>query len=175
MKKDQKNQVIDNLAEIINNSNHIYVADTLGMNAANTGDLRRQCYGKNVKLVVAKNTLFKKAIEKSNKDLSGLFEVLSGPSAIMFSEVGNVPAKLIKEFRKSRNIEKPILKGAYVEEGFYIGDNQIETLTTIKSRDELIADVINMLQTPARNIISALQSGGNTITGVLKTLQEKGE
>lgn len=175
MKRNVKDQVIDNLAEIINNSNHIYITDTLGLDAATTSDLRRQCFGKNIKLVVAKNTLFKKAIEKSNKDLPELFEVLSGPTAVMFSETGNIPAKLIKEFRKSKNIEKPILKGAYVEDGFYIGNDQIDTLASIKSKEELIGDVINLLQTPARNIISALQSGGNTLTGVLKTLEEKGK
>lgn len=175
MKLEAKNQVIDNLVEIINNSNHIYVADSLGLSASLTGELRRECFNNDIKLVVAKNTLLKKAIEKSDKDLSELFQVLSGPTSIMFSETGNAPAKLIKEFRKSRNIEKPVLKGAYVEEGFYIGNQSLDSLVAIKSKFELIGDVINALQTPARNIISALQSGGNTLTGVLKTLEEKGE
>ncbi len=175
MKLEIKNQVIDNLVEIINNSNHVYIADTLGLNAALTSNLRRECYSKDVKLVVAKNTLLKKAIEKSDKDLSELFQILSGPTSVMFSETGNVPAKLIKEFRKSNKTEKPVLKGAYVEDGFYIGDENIDALASIKSKEELLGELITLLQTPARNIISALQSGGNTITGVLKTLEEKGE
>ena len=173
MKSEEKNQVIDKLAEQINNSSHIYITDTLGLNAGNTVRLRKECYKNSVQLVVAKNTLLKKAIEKSDKDLSELFEALTGPTSVMFADTGNVPEKLIQDFRKKNNLAKPILKGAYVEEGFYFGDNQVEVLASIKSRDELIADVIGMLQSPVMNVLSALQSGGNTLSGIIKTLEEK--
>lgn len=171
MTREQKAQIIDNIAKEINESAHVYVTDTLGLDAKSTSDLRRQCFDNEIKLIVVKNTLLKKAIEKSDKDLSGLFEVLSGPAAVMLSQTGNAPAKLIKEFRKTS--EKPILKGAYVEEGIYIGDHEVDTLSAIKSKEELIGDVIGLLQSPMKNLISALQSGGNTLSGVLKTLEEK--
>lgn len=172
MTREEKSQVIDNLTKEINNSNHLYITDTLGLNAANTNRLRGECYKKDVKLIVAKNTLIKKALEKSDKDLSELFNVLDGTTSLMFSEVGNVPAKLIKDFR-GKDDEKPLIKGAYVEEDFYFGDDQIDNLVAIKSKNELIADVISLLQAPAINLLSALQSGGNTITGVLETLEKK--
>jgi len=172
MTRAEKKKVIDGLTKKVQEATHIYIADTLGLDAATTGNLRRECFKNDVELIVAKNTLLKKSFENSGKDLSGLFEVLAGPTAVMLSETGNKPAKLIKEFRKSN--EKPILKGAFVEEGIYIGDDQLDTLVAIKSKFELIADVIGLLQSPAKNVISALQSGGNTITGVLKTLEERG-
>ncbi len=173
MTREEKNQVIDVLTDKINNASHIYVTNSLGLNADDTVKLRKECYKNEIELVVAKNTLLKKAIEKSEKDLSGLFEALKGQTSVMFSETGNKPAKLIKSFRKKNNLEFPLLKGAYVEEGFYIGDDQIDTLVSIKSKDELIADVIGLLQSPVNNVLSALQYGGNTLTGVLKTLEEK--
>ncbi len=173
MTREEKNQVIDLLTKKINNATHIYVTNSLGLNAGQTVKLRKECYNNDIELVVAKNTLLKKAIEKSDKDLSELFEALSGSSSVMFSEVGNKPAKLIQDFRKKNNLEKPILKGAYVEEGFYIGDNYLETLVSIKSKEELIADLIGMLQSPIMNVVSALQTGGNTLTGILKTLEER--
>lgn len=173
MTREEKNQVIDILTDKINNASHIYVTNSLGLNAGDTVNLRKECYKNNIELLVAKNTLLKKAIEKSDKDLSELFEALSGPTSIMFSEVGNKPAKLIKEFREKNNLEMPILKGAFVEEGFYIGDDQIDTLVSIKSKEELIADVIGLLQSPVVNVLSALQSGGSTLAGILKTLEEK--
>ena len=173
MTREEKNQVIDALAEKINNTSHIYVTDTLGLNAGDTVDLRKECYKNEIELVVAKNTLLKKAIEKSDKDLSGLFEALTGPTSIMLSEVGNKPAKLIKAFREKKKVEKPFLKGAYVEEDFYLGNEQVDALASIKSKNELIADVIALLQAPAVNVLSALQSGGNTLSGILKTLEEK--
>ena len=151
----------------------MYLTNTLGLNAGDTVSLRKECYKNEIELVIAKNTLLKKAIEKSDKDLSELFETLTGPTSVMFSEIGNKPAKLIKDFRKKYNLEKPILKAAYVEEGFYIGDDQVETLASIKSKEELIADVIGLLQAPVVNVISALQSGGNTLSGIIKTLEEK--
>ncbi len=171
MRREDKNQVIASLAEQINNANHFYVADIAGLDAADTSDLRRECYKSNVSLVVAKNTLFKRALKESNKDIEGMDEVFKGPTSVFFSEVGNAPAKLIKEFRKKN--DRPILKGAYVEEGVYIGDDQLDTLVAIKSKDELIADIIGLLQSPVKSVLGALQSGGNTITGILKTLEEK--
>lgn len=173
MTRAEKQKVIDSLTKEVQEASHVYITDTLGLDAATTSNLRRECFKNDIKLIVAKNTLLRKSFENSGKDLSGLFEVLAGPSAIMLSETGNKPAKLIKEFRK--NNEKPILKGAYVEEDFYIGEDQLESLVAIKSKNELIADVIGLLQSPAKNVISALQSAGNTLTGVLKTLEEKGE
>jgi len=173
MTREEKNQVIDILTDKINNASHIYVTNSLGLGAADTVSLRKECYKNDIELLVAKNTLLKKAIEKSDKDLSELFEALTGPTSIMFSEVGNKPAKLIKDFRKKNKLEKPLLKGAYVEDGFYFGDDQIDALASIKSKEELIADVIGLLQSPVVNVLSALQSGGNTLTGILKTLEEK--
>lgn len=173
MTREEKNQVIDVLTDKINNASHIYFTDSLGLNAGDTVNLRKECYKNEIELVVAKNTLLKKAIEKSDKDLSELFEALTGQTSVMFSETGNKPAKLIQSFRKKNNLEKPYLKGAFVEEGFYFGDNQVDALVSIKSKDELIADVIGMLQSPVQNVLSALQSGGNTLSGVLKTLEEK--
>ncbi len=173
MTREEKNQVIDKLADQINSSSHIYITDTLGLNAGDTVELRKQCFKNEVELVVAKNTLLKKAIEKSDKDLSELFEALTGTTSVMFTEVGNKPAKLIKDFREKKNLEKPLLKGAFVEEDIYIGNDQVDNLASIKSKNELIADVISLLQAPVVNVLSALQSGGNTLTGILKTLEEK--
>ncbi len=173
MTREEKNQVIDVLTDKINNATHIYITDSLGLNASDTVNLRKECYKNEIELVVAKNTLLQKAIEKSDKDLSELFEALKGQTSVMLSEVGNKPAKLIKDFRKKNKLEKPLLKGAYVEEGFYFGDNQIDTLVSIKSKNELIADVMGLLQSPVQSVLSALESGANTLTGVLKTLEEK--
>jgi large subunit ribosomal protein L10 len=171
MKREDKGKIIETLAAQIKESSHFYVADIAGLDAAQTTELRRECFRNNIKLVVAKNTLFQKAIEKSGKDIQGFEKILAGPTSVMFTEVSNAPAKLIKEFR--RRGEKPILKGAFVEDDVYVGDDQLDSLVAVKSKSELIADVMAMLQTPIRNVIGALQSGGNTITGVLKTLEEK--
>ncbi len=173
MTREEKNQVIDVLTDKINNAAHIYITDSLGLNAGDTVNLRKECYKNDIELVVAKDTLLQEAIEKSDKDLSKLFEVLKGQTSVMLSEVGNKPAKLIKDFKKKNKIEKLFLKGAFVEDGFYIGDDQIDILVSIKSKEELIADVIGLLQSPVQSVLSALQSGGNTLTGVLKTLEEK--
>ena len=169
MTREEKAKVIEYVAEEIKANNHIYVANTLGLDAESTSDLRRECFNSDIKLIVVRNTLLKKAIEKSGRDMSGLYDILKGPTAIMMSDTGNKPAKLIKEFRKTH--EMPILKGAFVEEDVYIGDDQVETLSAIKSKEELIADVVGLLH----SLIGALNSGGNTITGVLKTLEERGE
>jgi large subunit ribosomal protein L10 len=147
------------------------VTDTAGLDAGATSDLRRLCFKKEVKMVVVKNTIFQKALEKSETDYAEIFPILEGPSTVLFSNTGNVPAKLIKEFAKK--YKKPILKGAYVEESMYIGADQLEALVAVKSKEELIGDVIGLLQSPMKNVVSALQSGGTTIHGILKTLGEK--
>ncbi len=171
MKREQKIQIIDSLTEEINASNHLYLTDISEMDAVQTSALRRACFEKDVKLVVAKNTLLRIALEKAEGEYEGLTESLKGASSIMLSETGNVPAKLIKEFRKGH--DKPILKAAYVEESIYIGDNELEALCTIKSKEELIGDVIALLQSPIKTVISSLESGKNILAGVVKTLSEK--
>ena len=173
MRKEEKYQIIESLGERLKNSDVIYLADTSGLNVETINNLRRLCFRRNVSMQVVKNTLLKKAMEKSEKDLEGLYDSLVGATSVMLSDTGNVPAKLIKEFRKKQ--ERPKLKAAYIGEAIYIGDDQLETLTKIKSKEELIGDLIGLLQSPAHNVISALKSGGNTIAGVVKTLSEKAE
>jgi len=173
MTKEEKNQLIDSLAEQLSNSSSIYITDISDLNSERTTRLRSLCYKRNVHLQVVKNTLLKKAMEKTEKDFSGLYGILNGPTSMMISDTGNVPAKLIKEFR--RGSDKPILKGAFVQEMTFVGDNQLDLLIALKSKNELIADVVALLQSPVRNVMSALQSGGQTLTGVLKTLSERPE
>ena len=171
MKKEDKSAIIEQLTGLLNEYNHFYVADASGLNAEETSNLRRACFGQDIKLVVAKNTLLKKALE-SKGDFSPIFNTLEGPTAILLSNVGNAPAKLIKDFSGKNKAGKPVLKAAYVEESFY-GADQLDALVAIKSKNELIADVIALLQSPAKNVLSALQSSGSTIHGVLKTLSER--
>ena len=171
MKKEQKAQEIQNLTEELSSVKNLYLTDIAGLDSVQTTALRRACFKANIKLSVVKNTLLSKAMEASDKDFGNLHETLKGNTSLMFSEVGNTPAKLIKDFRKKS--EKPILKGAYIEEAIYIGDDQIDALESIKSKEELIGEVITILQSPAKNIISALQSGGSNISGILKTLSER--
>jgi len=173
MTREEKTQKIEELTQELNEASTLYIADVSALNAADTSKLRRACFKKEVQLSVVKNKLLKIAMERSDKDLDELVDTLAGPTAVMFSETGNIPAKVIKEFRKDS--EKPVLKGAYVEEMIYLGDDQLEYLTNIKSKEELLADVIALLQSPAKNVVSALQSGGNILTGVLETLSEKSE
>ena len=170
MTREEKSKVIEKLtAELAENTN-IYMTDVSGLNASETSKLRRACFKANIKLSVVKNTLLSKAMESSDKDFGSLNEVLVGNTALMYSEVGNSPAKLIKQFRKKS--ERPLLKGASIEDSVYVGDDQVEFLANIKSREELIGEVITILQSPAKNVISALQSSGLTLSGVLKTLSE---
>jgi large subunit ribosomal protein L10 len=171
MRKENKNLLIDTLTEELKATNYLYITDISDMNVETSNRLRRLCFKRDVKLIVVKNALLHKAMERSGKDFSPLFDTLKGHTSIMIANQGNVPAKLIKEFRKSS--PKPLLKGAYVEEMTYIGDTELDLLLAIKSKNELIADVISMLMSPTRNVISALQSGGQTISGVLKTLSER--
>ena len=171
MTREEKSQVIEVLTAKLTEGNIIYLADISGLNALDTSNLRRACFKANVKLAVVKNSLLEKAMEKSDKDFGELPETLKGNTSLMFSETGNAPAKVIKEFRKKS--DKPVLKGAYIEEAIYVGDDQLDALVNIKSKEELIGDIITLLQSPAKNVISALQSGGSKLSGILKTLSDK--
>ena len=173
MHKEDKGQIIDSLVEKINSHPHLYITDTSGLNAENTSALRRLCFERGIKLVVAKNTLLKKALERANGNYEDLYGVLKTPTAVMFSEEGSTPAKLIKEFRKKTKLERPALKAAYVEESVYVGAEMLDTLVTIKTKYELIGDVVALLQSPAKNVLSALQSGKHILAGLVKTLQDK--
>ncbi len=173
MRREEKNAIIDSLAERIKEYSHFYLTDTAQLNAADTSNLRRKCFENDIKLIVVKNTLLKRALEQSDIDFKELYPVLKGTSSIMFTQSGNTPAKLIREFRKQH--DKPVLKGAYVQESIYIGDNMLDTLVSVKTREELIGDVIMLLQSPAQNVISALKSGGNKLHGVLETLSKREE
>ena len=171
MTKEQKVQEIQDLTDKLSSVKNLYLTDIAGLDAVQTTALRRACFNSNIKLSVVKNTLLQKAMEASNKDFGNLKEVLKGNTSLMFSDMGNTPAKLIKNFRKKS--EKPLLKGAYIEEAIYIGDDQIDVLESIKSKEELIGEVITLLQSPAKNVISLLQSGRSNISGILKTLSER--
>lgn len=173
MRKEDKNQLIVDLTEELKATNYLYITDISDMNVENTNRLRRLCFKRDVKLIVVKNTLLQKAMEQSGKDFSPLFDVLKGHTSIMIANQGNIPAKLIREFRKTS--DKPLLKGAFVEEMTFIGDKELDSLLAIKSKNELIADVVALLMSPAKNVISSLQSGGQTLSGVLKTLSERPE
>jgi large subunit ribosomal protein L10 len=171
MTREEKAQVIQDLTTQLAENATIYLADISGLNAQSTSDLRRAAYKADVKLNVVKNTLLAKAMEASDKDFGELSTVLKGNTSIMVAEQSNAPAKLIKNFRKKSN--KPLLKGAYIEEEVYIGDEQLDALVAIKSKEELIGDVITLLQSPAKNVISGLKSSGGKLAGILKTLSEK--
>ena len=171
MTREEKSQVIEDLtAELASNAN-IYLADISGLNALTTSELRRACFKANVKLAVVKNTLLEKAMEASERDFGNLPSILKGNTSVMYSETGNAPAKLIKTFRKKS--EKPLLKGAFIEECVYIGDNQLDMLVDIKSKEELLGEIVGLLQSPAKNVVSALKSSGGKLAGILKTLSEK--
>mgnify|MGYP003572144143 CR=1 FL=1 len=171
MRKEDKNQLVDSLAEKINTNDVIHLADISELNAEQTSNLRRLCFKRDIKMTMVKNTLLKRAMEKSEKNLEELYIALKGSTSLMFSDTGNAPAKLIKDFRKTS--ERPLLKGAYVEEVSYLGDDQLDALVNIKSRDELLGDLIALLQSPIKNVMSGLQSSGQNLTGILKTLSER--
>jgi large subunit ribosomal protein L10 len=171
MRREEKDVIIENLAQRLNDTKHFYLTDISALNAEETSNLRRKCFEKEISLLVVKNTLLRKAMEKSEGDFNDLYDVLKDSTSIMFCETGNIPAKLIKELRKTR--EKPILKAAFVEESIYVGDDQLEALSNIKSKEELLGDLTMLLQSPARNLVSALASNGSTLAGALKTLSEK--
>jgi large subunit ribosomal protein L10 len=171
MKRSEKLEVIEQLTQEINSYNHYYLADISDLNAEVTSELRRLCSKREVKLIVVKNTLLRKALENSAKNSAELYDTLTKNTSVMFSNTGNVPAKLIKEF--SKKYKKPVLKGAYVEECAYVGADQLEALIDVKSKEELLGGIIATLQSPVRNVLGALQSSGQKIAGVLKTLEER--
>ena len=171
MTREEKSQVIEKLTAELSGAKTLYLTDTAGLNAKDTSALRRACFKADIRLSVVKNTLLLKAMEASDKEFGDLKEVLKGNTSLMFSEAGNAPAKVIKDFRKKS--DKPVLKGAYIEESVYIGDDQIDALVAIKSKEELIGEIITLLQSPAKNVISGLKSGGGTLAGIIKTLSEK--
>ena len=172
MKKEAKDTIIVELGEKLKEYPHFYLVDVTGLNAEKTSGLRRKCFKNEIKMVVVKNKLLHKAFEASEIDFSELYGSLKGNTAVLFCQTANVPAKLLKEFTKEG---VPALKAAYAEEGIFVGADKLEELSSIKSKSELIADVVALLQSPAKNVISALQSGANTIHGVLKTLGERAE
>lgn len=172
MTREEKAKYIDDLAAELSEANIFYLADTAELTVDVVNNLRRRCFQSNIRMRVVKNTLLQKAMDRvEGRDFGNLGETLSGPTSIMFCEVANVPARLIQDFRKKS--EKPILKGAYVEEAIFVGDNQLETLATLKSREELIGDIIGLLQSPAKNVVSGLTGAGSKIAGILKTLEER--
>ena len=172
MLKDEKNAIVSAISSDLQDHSHFYLTDIASLDAGQTSELRRSCFKNEVKLVVVKNTLLKRALEESELDYSELYPTLVGNTSVMYTNVGNAPAKLIKALR-TKKWEKPVLKGAFVEESAYLGDEQLDFLTAIKSKDELIGDIIGLLQSPAKNVISALQSGSGTIHGLLEAIGEK--
>lgn len=171
MTREEKSQVIEALTAELAQSSNFYLTDLSGLDAVMTSSLRRACFKANVKLSVVKNTLLEKAMEASEKDFGELPSTLKGNTSVMYSETGNAPAKVIKAFRKKS--QKPFLKGAYIEEAIYIGDDQLDLLVDIKSKEELIGEIIGLLQSPAKNVVSALQSSGGKLSGIIKTLSQK--
>jgi large subunit ribosomal protein L10 len=172
MTRAEKDQIIDDLATQIKDTGVFYLADTSELDADSTTQLRRECHKNDIKMTVVKNTLLRIAMERiEDRDYSELIDTLAGPTSILFSPVANAPAKVISNFRKK--YEKPVLKGAWIDESIYVGDDQLAVLSSLKSKEELIGDIIALLQSPAKNVISALQSGGNTIAGLVKALEER--
>ena len=172
MKREEKDVIISEITELLDKYPNVYVADTSTLTVDKTNQLRRICFNKGVKMLVAKNTLIRKAMEKKNQEAyQELFAALKGTSALMFCETGNVPAKVIKEFRKAA--DRPALKGAWIDTAVFLGDNQLDTLAAIKSKNELIGEIIVLLQSPASNVVSALQSSGGKLAGIVKTLSER--
>lgn len=175
MTRSEKTQVIEDLKAKLADAQYFYITDSSELTVAQVSQLRALCYEKGVEMKVVKNTLAKKAMESFGEErgFANLYEALKGPTAIMFSETGNVPAKLIKEFRQS--YDKPLLKAAYIDSDVFIGDDQLDALKSLKSKEELIGDVILLLQSPIKNVLGSLQSGGNTLSGLLKALEERAE
>jgi large subunit ribosomal protein L10 len=171
MTREEKNQMIETLTGELQNNNNVYFADISNLNSEKTTSLRRLCFKRDVRLLVVKNTLLKKAMQKAGKDYESLYDVLNGNTSLMFSSSSNAPARLIREFR--RESDKPILKGAYVEEMVYIGDDQLDALANIKTKNEMIADIVYLLQSPLQRVMMALQSSGHNLSGILKTLSER--
>ena len=173
MNKKEKNELIDVLNNMLDENKNFYLADIAGLTAEESSSLRRLCYKQNVTIQVVKNTLLKKALDKNSTDFAQLDDILEGNTSLMFAEEAKAPASVIKTFRKKS--DKPILKAAHIEEEFYIGDNNLSMLSELKSKNELIGDIITLLQSPAKNVISSLQSSSNKLSGIVKALSEKKE
>lgn len=173
MNREQKGQIIEQLAQKLNEYKFIYITDVSTLNAQKTSELRRQFFNNGIEMEVAKNTLIEKAIEKTDKDFGALVDTLKGNTALLFTQDAKLPAKIIKDFRKAT--DKPYLKGAFIDTDIFVGDDQLEALIKLKSRNELIGEVIGLLQSPAQQVISALQSSGGKLAGIVKTLSEKPE
>lgn len=171
MKREEKDKFITDLDILLSENKNFYLADISGLTAEESSDLRRLCFKRDVTLKVVKNTLLKKAMERNDSDYEEFYQTLNGNTSIMFTEIGNSPAKIIKEFRKKHN--KPILKAAIIEDCFYLGDDNLDSLVELKSKEELIGEIITLLQSPAKNLISSLQSGGNKLSGIISALKEK--
>ncbi|MDE6006249.1 MAG: 50S ribosomal protein L10 [Muribaculaceae bacterium] len=172
MKKEDKAIVIAKIGDELAKYSCVYLVQSAGLDAAKTSKLRRACFGEDIKMLCVKNTLLKKAFELSDVDYSGLYDLLHGETTLLLSNVGNAPAKLIKKFRDKKET-LPMLKGAFVEESVYVGEESLEALANIKSKNELIADIVALLQSPAKNVISSLQSGATKLHGILETLSKK--
>jgi large subunit ribosomal protein L10 len=172
MRKEEKQEIVQALTEQIKEYGNFYITDTSNLTVAKINTIRRKFYDNGISIQVAKNTLISKALEAAGIDSPELQGVLKGSSTILFSTVANAPAKLIKELRKGN--DKPLIKGAYIDTAVFVGDNQLDALATLKSKEELVGEIIGLLQSPAKNVISALKSGGSTIAGLVKTLQERG-
>ena len=171
MTKEEKKVTIEDLKDALGEIKNLYLADIAGLDAAQTTNLRQACFNENIKLLVVKNTLLAKAMEASDHNFGELTNILKGNTSLMFSETGNAPARVIKNFRKKS--DKPILKGAFIEEAIYLGDDQLDKLVAIKSKDELFGEIITLLHSPIKNVISSLQSGGGKLSGILKSLSER--
>ena len=172
MRKEEKQEIVQALTEQIREYGNFYITDTSDLTVAKINAIRRKFFDNGISIQVAKNTLIRKAMEAAGVEAPGFEDVLKGSSTILFSSVANAPAKLIKELRKAN--DKPVLKGAYIDTAVFVGDNQLDALASLKSKEELVGEIIGLLQSPAKNVLSALQSGGTTIAGLVKTLQERG-
>lgn len=172
MKKEDKTLLIEKIGNTLKEYSCVYLVQSSGLNAEKTSALRRACFQDGIKMMCVKNTLLKKAFEASDIDYSELYDLLHGETTLLLSNVGNAPAKMIKKFRDKKET-LPALKGAFVEESVYVGEEMLDTLAAIKSKNELIADVVALLQSPAKNVISALNSGAGKLHGILETLSNK--
>jgi large subunit ribosomal protein L10 len=172
MNKEEKHELVLALTEQIKEYGNFYITDTANLTVAKVNDIRRKCFESDITMQVAKNSLIKKAMEAAGGDFSPIYDVLKGSSTILFTKSATAPAKLIKQLRRTG--EKPILKAAYIDQSVFVGDNQLDTLINLKSKEQLIGEIIGLLQSPAKNVISGLQSGGNKLAGIVKTLQERG-
>ena len=173
MTRTEKDQLIDELVQMLTEKNVVYLTDASGLDSEATTSLRRECFKNDINVRVVKNTLLRKAMERTEgREYTDLYEVLKGQTALLVGDVGNAPARVLKEFRKKHDM--PVLKGAYVEEATYLGDNNLEALTNLKSKEELVAEVIALLQSPMKTVVGSLNSGGTTLSGLVKALQERG-